>query len=54
MLIGDNVSAAWKCVLKVPELYVGVTPEDFMRPLNGNPDVKALMSYLERRYWAGV
>ena len=54
MLIGDNVSAAWKGVLKVPELYVGKTPESLMRPLTERSDTKALMSYLQRRYWSGV
>ena len=54
MIVGESVSAAWKGVLKEPELYVGLSPEAFMMPLTDIVDTKALMFYLQRRYWAGV
>jgi hypothetical protein len=54
LLRGMSVSEAWRAVLRRPEFYISATPADFMRPLIAERDTKALMGYLERRYWSGI
>lgn len=53
-LRGATVSDAWRTVLKQPEWYIDKTPADLLQPLKVQRDTKALLHYLERRYWAGV
>lgn len=50
-LPGKNITEAWKAVLKQPEKYVAIDPKQFLNPISKCPDTKAIMSYLEKRYW---
>jgi hypothetical protein len=50
-LKGDTMSEAWKSVLQEPERYIVISPENFLEPASGCADTKAIMSYLEKRYW---
>ncbi|MGH6835098.1 MAG: PGN_0703 family putative restriction endonuclease [Methylocella sp.] len=54
LLKGASVSEAWLAVLRRPELYIGTTPANFMRPVVEERDTKALMGYLKWRYWSGI
>ena len=53
-LNGGSVSEAWTAILKRPDLYVSTTPTKFMQPVVNQRDTKALINYLQRRYWSGI
>ena len=53
-LSGPDITAAWKNVLKEPGLFIGANPEALILPLAAERDTKAIMSYLQKRYWDGV
>ena len=36
---GDNISDVWKSVLSEPDRYMTITPEEFLRPACGCPDM---------------
>jgi len=50
-LRGNNISEAWKAVLKKPEHYIVISPEHFIYPSAICPDTKSIMTYLKKRYW---
>lgn len=50
-LKGENLEETWKNVLRSPELYKAIDPEDFLTPAQECNDVIAPLSYLARRYW---
>ncbi len=50
-LIGETISEAWKSVLREPERYHVISPEEFLLPINGCLDTSAIFTYLNRRYW---
>ncbi|MGH6863813.1 MAG: PGN_0703 family putative restriction endonuclease, partial [Methylocella sp.] len=54
LLKGASVSEAWLAVLRRPELYIGTTPANFMRPVVEERDTKALTGYLKSRYWSAI
>jgi hypothetical protein len=53
-LPGATVAEAWASVLKRPYQYIGLSPEQFMRPVTEARDARALTGYLRRRYWSGI
>ncbi len=50
-LIGETMSEAWQNVLREPERYQVISPEEFLLPINGCLDTSAIFTYLNRRYW---
>jgi len=50
-LIGKDMSSCWKSVLKDPNRYLTLSPEEFLKPALDCTDVKSLMDYLKKRYW---
>ena len=50
-LNGRNISEAWKSVLKDPEQYIVISPEEFIKPSSVCPDTQSIITYLEKRYW---
>jgi len=51
-LVGETMSEAWRNVLREPERYQVISPEIFLLPVKGCLDTSAILSYLNRRYWA--
>ena len=51
-LRGTNMSDVWKSVLRDPARYMTITPEEFLRPACGCPDMHSIAAYLEKRYWS--
>ena len=49
-LDGDDMSEAWRSVLKEPERYVGISPGELLAPLASEEDSRAFLSYLDHRY----
>lgn len=60
-LLGLNVSssslaesklpATWANLLKTPDKYVIIDPEEFLKPITECLDTKEIISYLKKRYW---
>jgi len=50
-LEGDNISEAWKSILKNPEKYITISPQEFLSPCSKIIDSKSLLLYLKMRYW---
>ncbi len=50
-LIGETMSNAWKCVLKEPNRYQVVSPDELLAPLGDFDETKTLYAYLNKRYW---
>ena len=50
-LQGDNIEEAWKSVLKESDKYISVDPIKLISPIRYCQDTKALLTYLENRYW---
>ncbi len=50
-LPGPDITQAWTRILKNPDKYCCVTPEDLLIPCRGLKDLKTVFGYLERRYW---
>jgi hypothetical protein len=50
-LSGDDLSRAWKSVLKEPTRYKGISPKNFINPAKSFPDTDVILTYLDRRYW---
>ncbi len=50
-LKGRDISEAWKNVLREPQRYSVISPEDFLQPARDCSDTKSLTSYLKERYW---
>jgi len=50
-LHGADIHKAWRTILKAPEKYVVIDPEEMLRPAYELPDTKSWLSYLEARYW---
>ena len=51
LLSGKTMEEAWKKVLRQPEKYKVIPPEDFLSPLSENSATKELANYLDNRYW---
>ena len=49
--IGTDISDAWKKMLKNPDKYQTISPEDLLKPCESLNDCNSIMSYLKRRYW---
>jgi len=49
---GSNMSEAWKSVLKEPNRYIVITPEDFLKPALDCEDTHSIVAYLKKRYWS--
>lgn len=50
-LKGNTMETAWKGVLRQPERYNVIPPEDFLSPLQNTSATKELAAYLNERYW---
>jgi len=50
-LKGDTMSEAWNSVLREPQRYEVITPEQFLKPAFVCPDTQSIRTYLEKRYW---
>lgn len=50
-LNGNNMSEAWKSVLKEPKRYIVISPEEFIKPVDNCSDTHSIITYLEKRYW---
>ncbi len=50
-LQGDNIEEAWKRVLKEPDKYISIDPKKLIMPIQNCTDTRALIAYLEKRYW---
>lgn len=48
---GNDISEVWRNMLKNPDKYLVVTPEEILKPCENLPDCKAILSYLKCRYW---
>lgn len=51
-LNGNSMSGTWKKVLKNPNLYSIIEPEELLRPLIKIKPIKHWIEYLEKRYWS--
>ncbi len=51
LLTGETMEEAWKKVLRQPEKYKVISPEDFLSPLCESSATKDLADYLDERYW---
>ncbi|MFA5859281.1 MAG: hypothetical protein WC955_09455 [Elusimicrobiota bacterium] len=49
-LKGKNITEAWRAILRTPDRYITVSPEEFMEPVNKCRDCKSVLSYLKKRY----
>ena len=50
-LKGDNITEAWRSILKNPDKYLTISPRDFISPCSKKADSQSFLSYLEKRYW---
>jgi hypothetical protein len=50
-LSGNDITEAWKTVLKQLEKYIAIDPQQFLSPVFECPDTRAIMSYFGKRYW---
>lgn len=49
---GDDLESAWRRMLKDPDRYVVIDPQDLLTPAAQKAETKAIMWYLAERYWA--
>jgi len=50
-LEGISMSSAWKKVLKEPNRYIVLAPEEFIKPISTCRDTASILNYLSTRYW---
>lgn len=50
-LNGNTLEESWKKLLKFPEKYLVISPEDFIKPIINCNDTISIINYLEKRYW---
>ncbi len=50
-LKGGDMCSAWKSVLKEPQKYLVISPEEFLNPSARCIDARPLFNYLKLRYW---
>jgi hypothetical protein len=50
-LAGKDMSDAWTNILKEPNKYKKLSPEELFEPLKNRKDIHALLEYLRERYW---
>jgi len=50
-LNGNTLEESWKKLLKFPEKYIVISPEDFISPISNCSGTKSLLDYLTKRYW---
>ncbi len=50
-LKGKNISEAWKSILKNPNKYKTISPQELLSSCSEIVESKSLLSYLKRRYW---
>ena len=50
-LVGESMTAAWRKVLKQPQRYIVMTPENMMSPIQVCEDSVSISRYLSKRYW---
>lgn len=50
-LIQSGVEDAWRAVLKYPDKYQVITPQQLMKPFIFDGQYRGLINYLDRRYW---
>jgi len=51
-LVGNTMSDAWKNVLKEPNRYIVISPDQIVKPIENCSDTKSILSYLQKRYWS--
>lgn len=50
-LAGSKLPETWANLLKTPDKYVIIDPEEFIKPSLPFDDTKEIISYLKKRYW---
>jgi hypothetical protein len=50
-LTGKDMSDAWKNLLKEPDRYRVISPDDFLSPLTTEKKAEEFLKYLKTRYW---
>jgi hypothetical protein len=50
-LSGEDMPSTWRNVLKEPERYKVISPDELFVPLENTSDIKPLLTYLRERYW---
>ena len=50
-LKGKSLEESWKLLLKDPNKYYVLSPEEFLKPIENIEDTKSILSYLKKRYW---
>jgi hypothetical protein len=53
-LPGNTMETSWKSILKNPERYIVLSPENLIKPIEQHPKAKALNEYLMIRYWKKI
>ncbi len=48
---GKDLHSAWGLILKANEKYKAIDPRELLNPVVGFPEAKAIIDYLEKRYW---
>jgi hypothetical protein len=50
-LKGADLDSTWKNVLKHPEKYRAIDPQDLLEPANSFSETNEIIQYLRQRYW---
>ena len=50
-LNGTDIHDAWIKTLKEKDAFIGITPEELLKPIAEMKDTKSVLHYLENRYW---
>ena len=50
-LKGNTLEESWKLLLKNPEKYIVISPEQLLEPIKDLQDTKSIIDYLTNRYW---
>lgn len=50
-LEGENLKDAWLKILKMPDRFRIISPEQLLRPLKNESGTDTIIKYLEKRYW---
>jgi hypothetical protein len=50
-VIAKGMCETWKNLLKEPDRYTVKDPKDLLQPLINQEGTRALLRYLEERYW---
>jgi hypothetical protein len=50
-LSGKSISDAWKVVLKSPQKYLSLSPDELLSNCVSVPDTRSWLSYIRKRYW---